>query len=127
MGNLHEVVVHAANIADCTGGEMLVDRLARREYPRLVMIMGDSSYAKGDLKQVVEDDLGCALGIATRDEKIRSFIPQKIRWVVEQTFACLGRNRRLSKDYEYENGSSEAVMLVSSIGRNLNRIAPIPK
>jgi hypothetical protein len=31
----------------------------------------------------------------------RGFKPK--RWVVERTFACLGRNRRLAKDYE-ENG-----------------------
>ena len=37
---------YAANIADCVGGEMLVDRLARREYPRLEVVMGDSSYVK---------------------------------------------------------------------------------
>ena len=103
---------------------MLVDRLARREYPRLEVVMGDSSYAKGDLERVVEDGLGCRLDIATRDEKTKSFVPQVIRWVVEQTFACLGRNRRLSKDYEYENGSSETVVLIASIGRLLNRIAP---
>ena len=51
-------------------------------------------------------------------------IPQPVRWVVEQTFGCLGRNRRLSKDYEYENSSSEAMVLIASISRTLNRLAP---
>jgi putative transposase len=38
----------------------------------------------------------------------RSVVPR--RWVVERTFAWLGRYRRLSKDYEYLTATSEAVI-----------------
>jgi putative transposase len=128
MGNLHEVVAHAATIADCEGGAYLVQRLAgRREdghYPRLEKVMGDSSYGKGGLERVVEDRLGCELDISARNEQSKTFEPKRLRWVVEQVFACLGRNRRLSKDYEYVNDSSETVMLIASISRMLNRLAP---
>lgn len=35
------------------------------------------------------------------------------RWVVERTFAWLGRNRRMSKDYERLCETSEAFVLVA--------------
>ena len=35
------------------------------------------------------------------------------RWVVERTFAWLGRYRRLSKDYEYLTATSEAVIYLA--------------
>jgi putative transposase len=37
------------------------------------------------------------------------------RWVVERTFAWLGRFRRLSKDYEYLPATSEAVIQLAMI------------
>jgi putative transposase len=39
----------------------------------------------------------------------------KRRWVVERTFAGLGRNRRLSKDYEGTTASSEAFVKLAMI------------
>ena len=34
-------------------------------------------------------------------QKVRNYAVTSKRWVVERTFAWLGRFRRLSKDYEY--------------------------
>ncbi|WP_295622601.1 transposase, partial [uncultured Lamprocystis sp.] len=42
------------------------------------------------------------------------------RWVVERTFAWLGRSRRLSKDYERKPTSSETQVYIAS-GRLLLR------
>ena len=46
------------------------------------------------------------------------------RWVVERTFAWLGRYRRNSRDYERSTGSSEAMIKVSSIHRMLRLLKP---
>jgi putative transposase len=57
-----------------------------------------------------------------RDEK--GFVPVRIRWRVEQGLGCLGRWRRLSKDYEYFTSSSETWVRIAAIGRMLRRARP---
>jgi len=50
----------------------------------------------------------------------------KVRWVNEQAFGCLGRSRRLSKDYERSTEPSEAWVRLSAISRMLRRLKPDP-
>jgi putative transposase len=45
------------------------------------------------------------------------------RWVVERTFAWLGRCRRLSKDYEFLPATSEAVIHLAVIQLLVSRLA----
>ena len=45
------------------------------------------------------------------------------RWVVERTFAWLGRNRRLAKDFEATIASAEAWLMIASIQLLTRRIA----
>jgi putative transposase len=45
------------------------------------------------------------------------------RWVVERTFAWLGKYRRLSKDYEYLPQTSETLILIAMIHIMLRRLA----
>ena len=47
------------------------------------------------------------------------FVKLPKRWVVERTFAWLGRYRRNSRDYEYYVESSESMIKVCSIHRML--------
>jgi putative transposase len=126
MGSLHEMAVHSANTADCEGGRLALKPIAVRQaagkYPRLAVVMGDHAYGKGGFPEWVEANISCTTDISTKDPNQHIFIPFPIRWVVEQTIACLGRNRRLSKDYEYVNGSSEAILYIASIGRSLKRL-----
>jgi transposase len=44
------------------------------------------------------------------------------RWVVERTFAWLGHFRRLSKDYEYLQVTSEAVIHLAVIQLLVRRL-----
>jgi putative transposase len=126
IGNLHTTVTHSADLSDCEGGKQAVRRVAVRQragaYPRLALIMGDYAYGNGGFPQMVGECLGCAIDISTKDPNQRRFIPFPLRWVVEQTIAILGRYRRLSKDYEYVNESSEAMLYIASITRSLRRL-----
>jgi putative transposase len=60
------------------------------------------------------------------------FVEQPQRYVVERTFAWLGRYRRHSRDYERITESSAAMVKVSSIHRMLrllkhnNSMKPVP-
>jgi putative transposase len=46
------------------------------------------------------------------------------RWVVERTFAWLGRFRRLSRDYEFLPATSEAVIYLAMSQVLVRRLAP---
>jgi len=45
------------------------------------------------------------------------------RWIVERTFSWIGRNRRMSKDYERSVQTSECLMKVATIRLILRRLA----
>ena len=52
------------------------------------------------------------------------FVKLPRRWVVERTFAWLGRYRRNSRDYEWYTHTSEATIRISSIHRMLRLLKP---
>ena len=55
----------------------------------------------------------------------RAFKITGLTWIVERSLAWLGRNRRLSKDYEYRVQTSEALIDIASIRFMLGRLAPV--
>ena len=62
---------------------------------------------------------GCHLGPPRRSCPF-AVVPR--RWVVERTFAWLGRYRRLSKDYEYLPATAEAVSYLAMTRLLLRRL-----
>jgi transposase len=54
--------------------------------------------------------------------KQRAFKVAGLTWIVERSFAWLGRYRRLSKDYEFLVQTSEAMTDLAAIRLMLNRI-----
>ena len=63
------------------------------------------------------------LEIVKRSDDVTGFKVLPRRWVVERTFAWLGRNRRLAKDFEATIASAEAWLMIASIQLLTRRIA----
>ena len=62
------------------------------------------------------------LELVRKPKGLRTFQVLPRRWVVERTFGWLNRCRRLSKDYERDTGSSEAMIHLAMIHLMLKRL-----
>jgi putative transposase len=120
MGLLMVVVVHAANIQDRDGAKLVLHKVKGR-WPRLKLIWADGGYA-GQLIAWAQTFAGWLIEIVKRPAE-RQFVVLPRRWVVERTFAWLGRYRRLSKDYEGLCETSEAFIQLGMIRLALRRLA----
>ena len=76
------------------------------------------------LAKAVKDGAGKVLEIVSRPPDQKGWVLLPKRWVVERTFAWLGRYRINSKEYERLTTSSESQVYISSIKLMLNRICP---
>lgn len=113
--------VGAANENDREGIINVIENMTGK-YGAIEKIWADMGYQGKDLKDRINQEYKIDLEIIKRPQKrfwIRQdtpcqFLPtpeegfkvQPRRWVVERTFAWLGRNRRLSKEYEFDTNSS---------------------
>ena len=122
MGLLMAVVVHAANIQDRDGAKLVLSKLLGR-FPRLQLIWADSAYA-GQLVEWAFALGGWLVAVVKRAKDSHSFEVLPRRWVVERTLGWLGRNRRLSKDYEELTESSETWVHIAMIHLMLKRLRP---
>ena len=122
-GLLLRVVVHPANVQDRDGGKMVVAEVATPGvFPRLAHLWADGAYA--GTVEFAREYAGVHIEVVTRDPDTRGFVVLPRRWVVERTFAWLGRNRGLSKDYEALPESSEAWIYLAMIHLMLKRLHP---
>jgi putative transposase len=125
LGLLLAVVVTAANLDDGTYAMLVLAKLKAEQYPRLKKIFGDHKYKNKTLDRWLEESKApYQIEISMKEEGEAKFKPVKIRWVVEQAHACLGRCRRLSKDYERLTSSSETWVQLSAIQRMVRRLKP---
>ena len=122
LGNLLLVVVHPAEIADCEGAKRVFQALPLMWQRRLQVVWADGGY-EGALWVWVYTLFHIVLAIVKRWADQSGFVVLPKRWVVERTFAWLGRYRRLSKDYEHCPKSSEAMVYLASIHILLKRLA----
>ena len=122
LGLIVAVVVHAASIQDRDGAKLVLAKVATRA-PRLQLVWADGGYA-GKLIDWTRETCGWLLTIIKRTDDVKGFQVLPRRWVVERTFAWLGRYRRLSKDYEGCPESSEALILLAMIHLMVRRLAP---
>jgi putative transposase len=116
-------------------GAFLVLTAAKAVGDRLRLIWADMGYRGQELKEWIEKECGWELEVVKRPGKwgrypadvepppMPAFTVLRHRWVVERTFAWIGRYRRMSRDYECLIESSEAMIYLTMIRLMLKRLA----
>jgi putative transposase len=122
QGFVLALLVHAANIQDSHGAVPLLKSL-RQVFPELRHIFADRVYRGDKLRNAIAAFGRWMIEIVTRSERVGTFKPEPKRWVIERTFAWLGRNRRLAKDFERTIASAEAWFLIASVRLLSRRLA----
>jgi transposase len=130
--------VHPANETEAAGGQALLAGLDQ-VFARLALLWVDGG-DKRRFEEWVTTELGWRVEVVQRADvgKTHVWLPADApsppprpagfrvlprRWVVERTFAWLGRNRRLSKDDEARPSSEEAWLYAASCRVLLRRLA----
>ncbi len=151
-GLLLRVVVHPASMQDRAGAKLVLVGM-NDAFPRIHQLWADQGYAgkvRAWIKETLgwevtivrhssqprgrwvphstTGDLSDWTTIYFTYERLppahtgfRGVLPR--RWVVERTIAWIGRNRRMSKDYEFLPATSEAWVYLSLIRVMLKRLA----
>lgn len=122
LGLIIAIVVHAGSLQDRDGAKLVLAKLVGC-FPRLTLIWADGGYA-GQLIAWTKNLGGWLLEIVKRSDDVTGFKVLPKRWIVERTFAWLGRYRRHSKDYETQTASSEAMVYLSMINLMVHRLRP---
>ena len=115
--------VTAADVQDRDGARILLSVLGR-QFRRLRVIWADGAYAGG---------LPSWVGGLRKWGKVRVEIVRKAKgqrgfavvpwhWIVERTFAWLGRYRRLKSDYERLPATTEAIIHIAMIRLMVRRL-----
>ena len=82
MGNLLDVVVHAANLHDTKSG-ILVARKVMAQYPTIKAFSADAGYCK-NFEEMMLKEFQCPVNISEKIKGSWKIIPK--RWVVERHF-----------------------------------------
>ena len=137
----------AADINDRTTLEKMISKLEDK-FPLVKKLWADMGYQGKSLKERIGKQ-GIDLEIVKRPHKyfwvsaevkdVRTYLESKgmeiaegfkllaRRWVVERTFAWIGRYRRMSKDYEFLTQTQENMMLLAMTRTTLKRTINLVK
>jgi putative transposase len=125
LGLLLVVAVSAASADDGTYAPEVLRRLTAEQTARMKEVRADGKYRNHSLNVYLEDSkAGYRIVLVERPDGSTGWVRLPKRWVVERTFAWLGRYRRNSRDYEWHDYSSESMLKISSIHRMLRLLKP---
>jgi transposase len=113
--------IHPASVQD-RDGALPVLRAARRLFPFVEVIFADGAYRGAATAAAVARTGRWRLEVVSRGNA-EGFVPLAERWIVERTFAWLGRCRRLAKDFENLAVNALAFLRLGMIRLMLRRLA----
>ena len=129
-------IVHAADVQDPVGAsEATLLRVSRDGgvclfstlfslYPFLRKVFADGGYQGPIFEQGVAQFLTqMQVEIVKRSNAAQGFVVLPRRWVVERTFAGLGRCRRLAKDFENRTRNALSFLKLASIRLMTRRLS----
>jgi len=121
-GLVLQVIVHAADIQDRDGGQLLLATLFGL-FPFLRKLYADGGYQGPKFQEAVKRVLRrVKLEIVKRSDAVKGFVVLPKRWIVERTIGWLNRCRRLAKDWENLNRKALAFVRLASIRLMVRRL-----
>lgn len=133
-GFILEIVVNSAEIRDRNRAELVFNK-AQGKYPRLKIIWLDAAYKSNSLKAWTEQECNWKLEVVKKPSRwgrypidvepppYPGFTVLKWRWIVERTFAWIGRWHRASKDYEVLCDTQVSLIYAVMTRLMVNRLA----
>jgi transposase len=123
IGLIIAVVVVAASVHDNAIGIALLDKVSAAAGTVRTALVD-----QGFKNSVVDygRTLGIDVQIVARNPAAIGFVPEPIRWRVEQTNGLNMLERRLARDYEHAASCSQSRIYWASAGRILRRLASTP-
>jgi transposase len=117
MLNAH---VHPASVQDRDGGPPLLAD-TRKLFPFLTKVIADAAYRGPRVATALAAIADWRIEIVKRAD-VAGFQVLPKRWIVERTFAWIGRCRRLAKDFENLARIAIAFLWLASIRLLLRRL-----
>jgi len=115
-------LVHPAEIQDRDGGVLVMATLFGA-FPFLLKLYADGGYQGTEFRLAVDRVIADVnVEIVKRSDQAKGFVLLPRRWVVERTFAWLGRCRRLAKDWECLSRKALAFLRLASIRFMLRKL-----
>ena len=107
--------MHAADIQDRDGGELVMATMFGM-FPFLLKLYADGGYQGPQFRAALKKIMAQVnVEIVKRSDQAKAFVVLPRRWVVERTFAWLGRCRRLAKDWENLNRKALAFLRLRAV------------
>ncbi|MCC5575737.1 transposase [Microtetraspora sp. AC03309] len=121
LGLVIAVVMLAASVHENVAGIALLDRVVAGTEGTVTKALVDQGFKNAVVAHGV--DLGIDVKIVERNPADKGFVPQRTRWVVEQTYGILMFHRRLVRDYEHLPASESRVYwaMTDVMSRRLTR------
>ena len=122
--------ISAANLHDTDGLRQVMLRHPNLQIQRLFADQGHRGQVARDCadRGIILEVVERAKAICSKEwtlKTMQGFLPAAKRWVIERTFAWLGRFRRLTKDYEYLSANSEFMNFLAAMRLILRKLCAL--